>query len=86
MARLAAQVIAGMGRSRDMLPLPLPYAGVASGTTWHPSRSVRRRMRAKQGWQSWANDAVAALTWLAGLPTPDAAPASPLHAAASIVR
>ena len=53
-------------RQRDLLPLPLPFGDVFDGPANHPSRWVRRRVRAKQSWQGWANDGVVALNHLSG--------------------
>ena len=52
--------------SKEILPLPLPFPAAAGEPVWHPSRWTRRRLRATQSSQGWANDCVAAINQLAG--------------------
>ena len=54
-------------RSRDLLPLPLPFPGAGTlCAASHPSRSMRRRLRSTGLWQQLSNDAVTCLNELDG--------------------
>ena len=57
-----------MGSSRrDLLPFPLPFPAAGNLPKGpHISRSIRRKLCTKQGWQTWANDGAEATNELYG--------------------
>ena len=55
-----------MTRSRDLLPLPLPFTALPRSVPRGASRYSIRRLHAKAGWQRWANEGVNTINNLAG--------------------
>ncbi len=52
-------------RHRDVLPLPVPFPSVGKlGGLRVSSRSIQRKLRAKVGWQLWANQLAETLSEL----------------------
>ncbi len=70
---------------KDLLSLPAPFPEAHRGQRFH-TRSVCRRVGARQSWKGRANDAVSSMSELAGLPAAMAvAPSACQSAAAAMI-